>query len=679
MPRLPVPGGDVDAWAAILNEYLLVTHAENGDQRIDSIGSAALQSRSIGVRHLRTTNASGATIQNQVLSNSNGELVWKPVDMVGAPPSQQMRINVADFGAKGDGVTDDTVAIQTAINAAAGGGSIEFPRGIYMVRTLKISNKGTALVGAARWGTRLVRLSGSAPLLDMSGIATGVGHLRYCSVINLMLHGNSMPGVLVRSYYADNLVFRDVNFIHSLGLATDFIEVWDTRFEACTWEHCGSTSSPALLLRNSAPVGSFGYSTDNTNQIHFIACRWEGFKNGAVRLDGGANGSPSMLNGIFFVACKMESSVVAGVPFQIMAGSTVIYVTQLYMAVMAPDAGFTGPVDAISDSGTHVFMTNVYVQWGPALGLAGSVAHVLRSGPHMYHEVGTFFPSEDPAGGMIVAEMDADTMVSCLWSNRGRRLVGDIHEMLESGPHMGLTLPLHHPASVRVVNHETGRDLVKIDSNPTRPALHTLGGVDMVGFSDNYLTEKWRIVGANGGARFAAGKFQIEGNKGYVGMNATPTANIAMLIKPAIEGDRAMAIVRPTNTATHRLLEFQDETYNIQGMAIDSHGRPVAVGTPARVAPGDQTSYANPMVQVRDIAGNVTAAVKPSPTAPGTIATITFSRPYASPPLAITINDHSPIPGDLFVSARTSNGFTVSTRAALRGGLILKFDYTITA
>lgn len=45
-------------------------------------------------------------------------------------------VNVKDFGAKGDGVTDDTVAIQTAIFYinSIGGGTLYFPNGVYMIK-----------------------------------------------------------------------------------------------------------------------------------------------------------------------------------------------------------------------------------------------------------------------------------------------------------------------------------------------------------------------------------------------------------------------------------------------------------------------------------------------------------------------------------------------------------------
>lgn len=46
-----------------------------------------------------------------------------------------MTFNVRDFGAVGDGATDDTEAIQAAIDAAeaAGGGTVYFPAGDYLL------------------------------------------------------------------------------------------------------------------------------------------------------------------------------------------------------------------------------------------------------------------------------------------------------------------------------------------------------------------------------------------------------------------------------------------------------------------------------------------------------------------------------------------------------------------
>ncbi len=49
-------------------------------------------------------------------------------------------INVKDFGAKGDGITDDTAAVQASISAAQqkGGGTVYFPNGVYAVLNLQV-------------------------------------------------------------------------------------------------------------------------------------------------------------------------------------------------------------------------------------------------------------------------------------------------------------------------------------------------------------------------------------------------------------------------------------------------------------------------------------------------------------------------------------------------------------
>jgi len=679
MARLPVPGSDSDQWAQILNDFLLVSHNNDGTQRFDSIPPHSVELRDLDVK-----NAIDQPLSNLVLTNDDKRLVWRNVSDVFKDsvniPLNRLQINVLDFGAKGDGKTDDTEAIQNAINYAANGGTINIPRGTYLIRGVVIKKHGITITGEARFGTRLVRHSGTLPLIEVSGKGTIDNHIKYGSITSITLNNNYKEGVMLKSYFADNFVYRDVSFVHCDGLAVDFVEVWDSRFESCTWEDCGSLTQPATLFRNTLPQGEFGYGTDNTNQIHFFSCRWEGWRNGAVKLDGSANNSPNLLNGIFMTSCKMETRHAAGPAFQIMRGTTIVFVNQLYIAMMAVEPDRVKPIDAIEDHGSHIFMTDVYVQWGGEVEIAKSLVHIWESGPHMYYKMSAFYPADDPTEAAIVAEPEADdVIVSCNVVNRGKSFTGDVTSVMLTSPRVGLTIPLASTGTFRLVNAVNGKDLFKIDDNPDRPAVHLLNDLDIAGFSDSYVTETWRVIGETGSARFASGKFQIDGAKGHAGINIAPIAGVGLIVRGGAGNDRGLAVVRPSGTAMNRLMEFQDEVATIQGQAWDFRGRPQAVGTPARVTPGAQVNYANPQPQVRDIAGTIRAQVRPTPTAPGVIATVTFSQPYLQVPLVITIHDNSVISGNLYISASSTTGFTVSTRAALAAGITLNFSYTVIA
>jgi hypothetical protein len=60
-------------------------------------------------------------------------------------------VNVRDAGARGDGVADDTAAIQRAIDTATKDATIRFPTGVYLVSNLQIKNRsGLMFTGDGR-------------------------------------------------------------------------------------------------------------------------------------------------------------------------------------------------------------------------------------------------------------------------------------------------------------------------------------------------------------------------------------------------------------------------------------------------------------------------------------------------------------------------------------------------
>jgi parallel beta-helix repeat protein len=95
-------------------------------------------------------------------------------------------VNVKDYGATGDGTTDDTTPIQRALDAAgATGGAVLLPVGVYRFsRPLGIQGDGTEMVGLG--GSRLV----TATLLDRLIDSNHFGRLRF--------HGLTIEGAGVQ-------------------------------------------------------------------------------------------------------------------------------------------------------------------------------------------------------------------------------------------------------------------------------------------------------------------------------------------------------------------------------------------------------------------------------------------------------------------------------------------------
>ena len=253
--------------------------------------------------------------------------------------------NVMNYGATGNGSTDDTEAVQAAIKAAEpAGGTVYFPVGHYLVTpsgstpALTVAGNGIRLAGASSKASMLVK-NGNGILLRMSGTAaaqTGATHVKYCSIEDLGFNGNGKTGLLLELYYNDNSYFRDVYMTSNKDLCIDAVEFWDSRFYNLVIESStgtpGSTTQPNIWLRNSATstAGAWGYSTDNVNQVHFIGCRLEAFGTGALWITQGS-GSVNNPNGIYLTDCKFETSAMQGGPhLKVDASCKHVYATNIY-------------------------------------------------------------------------------------------------------------------------------------------------------------------------------------------------------------------------------------------------------------------------------------------------------------------------------------------------------------
>lgn len=70
-------------------------------------------------------------------------------------------LGVKQYGAKGDGITDDTNAIQNLLDTLENGESIYFPKGIYLVRGLAIHDVEKFRMFGDGWGSQLKLMDGS--------------------------------------------------------------------------------------------------------------------------------------------------------------------------------------------------------------------------------------------------------------------------------------------------------------------------------------------------------------------------------------------------------------------------------------------------------------------------------------------------------------------------------------
>jgi hypothetical protein len=214
-------------------------------------------------------------------------------------------------GAKGDGTTDDAVAIQAAIDAAgaAGGGTVFIPPGCFVVNSsltfpaqkmILLRGSGIGTAGGV-YGTQLIRREGINPLINAVGPSDS-------QRVTLELHdmqiaGGGLAGDLVVIERGSHIYISSVRIVGSAGSGLRLVQLWDCAFHRLIVENCGSgTASPATVFDSVAGSGSNG----NSCSVHVTDSIWQGNTGTDIKLTGSvSDGSPT--NEVQFANCKMEA------------------------------------------------------------------------------------------------------------------------------------------------------------------------------------------------------------------------------------------------------------------------------------------------------------------------------------------------------------------------------------
>ncbi|MDQ3934066.1 MAG: hypothetical protein M3340_05475 [Actinomycetota bacterium] len=226
-----------------------------------------------------------------------------------------MPFNVKDYGALGNGSTDDTTACQDAIDAAAaaGGGAVFFPTGNYIIngglvvpgsKPIRLFGAGMAPGNGLNAPTRLKRNSDStSPIITAHGSSFSVR--AWVEVVDMDIEGK--PGIAANGLdlqRAQHVYLHRVRVASCNGHGILMKQVFNSCADTVYVHACGNgTGTPAMLL--DSITGGGGQGGNDTSL--FTSLQFEGNGGTDLKIDGSqADQSPS--TGLEFTGVKFEAN-----------------------------------------------------------------------------------------------------------------------------------------------------------------------------------------------------------------------------------------------------------------------------------------------------------------------------------------------------------------------------------
>ncbi len=253
--------------------------------------------------------ASGASTNYVLTKRANGTTGWEPSS--GGGGGSILVINVLDYGAVGDGTTDDTTAVQEAIadaldTANIGHASVYFPRGKYRVtETLdctaasgSVDGNGVYLVGEGINASQIIKdHTGVGIAWNGSGGPDG-NPSRYGGLYNITIDCDGNAGKALQTNSAQQMVWDRFKVQNCADTALDMDTTQDSWFGKVMFNNCEHATNYVIEI--------YGSADGTSNMLWWADLRVETFIAGALRLKQGS-GQVNKNNGIYIDRFKPET------------------------------------------------------------------------------------------------------------------------------------------------------------------------------------------------------------------------------------------------------------------------------------------------------------------------------------------------------------------------------------
>lgn len=487
--------------------------------------------------------------------------------------------NVKDYGATGDGATDDTTAVQAAIDDAIASslGGIFFPPGTYRISTTGLAVSGASnfkIMGAGE-GSIIAFLTESHVSTARSLIAMRGGSSNV-EIENLILDGNkagvtfgSIETRLLDVENTTDLLVTSCTIRNSTGRATRIGDAANA-CDRITFHNCRITEND-----------NSGLEFDDAAIVRIADCNFDGNSDGSGQDAGDvfivptvAGADDFLIEGCYFDSNEDDRSIHALGTTAAISRLTIVDCTILgsvrlntvsnsrisdnYMRVTAATVGSGENLEL--DAVTNCLIRDNILELGGAttlrlIGLDGANLNVKIQDNYLETLLGVVGTTD-----MIVITQGDNFQIS-----------GNEFENSDDGIANVIELAA---AAAGISEVEIHDNIFPSGVTTSLNATPTTGNIDRISIQDNYLASGLRFLAGAGVFNF---KPVVSGNWGSVASPIT-TADLANLPEPAIVVGGAMGRGAATTNGATQYAGIADPEGNVSGRPGDTYQRLSTVG-----------------------------------------------------------------------------------------------------